>query len=69
MSVRVVDLFQKTFPHIKVNSLRARGSQLGLKITAQRRAEKYLVDLFACGKGTALSTVPAGKLLDLRVGN
>jgi hypothetical protein len=40
MSVRVVDLFQKTFPHIKVNSLRARGGQLSLKITAQRRAEK-----------------------------
>ena len=64
VTVAVVDAFQKTFPKIKVNSLRARGSQIGPKIIAERRAEKYLVDLFTGGKGTALSTLHAGKALD-----
>ena len=64
VTVEVVDAFQKVFPKIKVNSLRARGSQIGPKIIAERRAEKYLVDLFTGGKGTALSTLHAGKLLD-----
>jgi len=64
VTVEVVDAFQKVFPKIKVNSLRARGSQIGPKIIAERRAEKYLVDLFTGGKGTALSTLHAGKALD-----
>jgi iron(III) transport system substrate-binding protein len=64
VTVEVVEAFQKTFPKIKVNSNRARGSQIGPKIIAEHRAEKYLVDLFTGGKGTALSTLHAGKLLD-----
>ena len=64
VTVAVVDAFQKTFPKIKVNSLRARGSQIGPKIIAERRAEKYLIDLFTGGKGTALSTLHAGKALE-----
>lgn len=64
VTVAVVDAFQKAFPKIKVNSLRARGSQIGPKIISERRAEKYLIDLFTGGKGTALSTLHAGKLLD-----
>jgi len=39
VTVPVVDAFQKAFPKIKVNSLRARGSQIGPKIIAARRAE------------------------------
>jgi hypothetical protein len=31
VTVAVVDAFQKAFPKIKVNSLRARGSQIGRK--------------------------------------
>src|SRR4029077_12771835 len=34
------------------------------EIIAERRAEKYLIDLFTGGKGTALSTLHAGKALD-----
>jgi hypothetical protein len=64
VTAAVVDAFQKAFPKIKVNSLRARGSQIGPKIIAERRAEKYLVDLFTGGKGTAMSTLHAGKALD-----
>jgi iron(III) transport system substrate-binding protein len=61
---RYCDAFQKTFPKIKVNSIRARGSQIAPKIIAERRAEKFLVDLFVGGKGTALNTLHVGKLLD-----
>ena len=62
--VEVVDAFQKTFPKIKVNSMRARGSQIAPKIIAERRADKFLVDLFVGGKGKALNTLHVGKLLD-----
>jgi len=61
---RYYDAFQKTFPKIKVNSMRARGSQIAPEIIAERRAEKFLVDLFVGGKGTALNTLHVGKLLD-----
>jgi hypothetical protein len=44
--------------------MRARGSQIAPKIIAERRAEKFLVDLFVGGKGTALNTLHVGKLLD-----
>jgi hypothetical protein len=64
LTVEVVDAFQKTFPKIKVNSMRARGSQIAPKIIAERRAEKFLVDLFVGGEGTALNTLHVGKLLD-----
>jgi iron(III) transport system substrate-binding protein len=64
VTVGVVDAFQKAFPKIKVNSFRARGSQIGPRIIAERRAEKYLIDLFTGGKSTALSTLHAGKALD-----
>jgi hypothetical protein len=43
--------------------MRARGSQIAPKIIAERRAEKFLVDLFVGGKGTALNTLYVGKLL------
>ena len=43
VSVEVVDAFQKSFPKVKLNSLRARGSQIGPKVIAERRAHKYLV--------------------------
>jgi ABC-type Fe3+ transport system substrate-binding protein len=59
-----VHAFEKTFPKIKVSQLRARGSDLGPRIIAERRAGKYLVDVFTGGKGTAHSTLYVGKTLD-----
>ena len=56
--------FERAYPKIKVNQLRGRGNDLGPRIVAERRAGKYLVDLFAGGKGTALGTLYVGKLLD-----
>jgi len=59
-----VHAFERAYPKIKVSQLRGRGNDLGPRIVAERRGGKYLVDLFAGGKGTALGTLYVGKLLD-----
>jgi iron(III) transport system substrate-binding protein len=56
--------FERAYPKIKVNQLRGRGNDLGPRIIAERRAAKYLVDLFAGGKGTAYTTLYLGKVLE-----
>ena len=56
--------FERAYPKIKVNQLRGRGNDLGPRIIAERRAAKYLVDLFAGGKGTAYTTLYMGKVLE-----
>jgi iron(III) transport system substrate-binding protein len=64
VTVEVVQAFEKAFPKIKVNQLRARGADLGPRIIAERRAGKYLVDVFSGGKGTAHGTLYLGKVLN-----
>src|SRR5919198_3374349 len=64
VTVGVVQAFEKAYPKIKVNQLRGRGNDLGPRIIAERRAGKYLVDLFVGGKGTAFTTLYIGKVLD-----
>ncbi|MGH7770291.1 MAG: hypothetical protein ACREQP_22795, partial [Candidatus Binatia bacterium] len=64
VGVETVQAFEKAFPKIKVSQLRARGSDLGPRVIAERRAGKYLVDVFTGGKGTAHSTLYVGKTLD-----
>src|SRR5690242_21842114 len=41
--------FQKEFPDIKVQPTTGRGSQVGQKLLAERRAEKYLADVVSAG--------------------
>lgn len=60
----IVEAFQKAYPKIRGNLIGGRGSQLGPRIIAERRAGKYLADFFVGGKGTALATLHAGKILD-----
>jgi hypothetical protein len=48
----------------KVSQLRGRGNDLGPRLVAERRAGKYIADLFAGGKGTAHATLYVGKILD-----
>lgn len=60
---KIEEAFQSAYPKIKVMSVPGRGSQFGPKIIAERRAGKYLVDLFIGGKGTATSTLLPGKSL------
>ena len=63
LTVETVHAFERAYPKIKVNQLRGRGNDLGPRIIAERRAEKYLVDLFVGGKGTAYATLYVGKAL------
>jgi hypothetical protein len=60
---RIDEVFQKIYPKIKTTVVTGRGSQLGPRIIAERRAGKYLADLFLGGKGTAYATLYPGKVL------
>jgi ABC-type Fe3+ transport system substrate-binding protein len=64
LSEGTVQAFERAYPKIKVNQLRGRGNDLGPRIVAERRGGKYLVDVFAGGKGTAFATLYVGKVLD-----
>ena len=59
-----VQAFERAYPKIKVDQLRGRGSDLGPRIIAERRAGKFLADVFAGGKGTAYATLYPAKALD-----
>ena len=64
LTEEAVQGFERAYPKIKVNQLRGRGNDLGPRLVAERRAGKYLADLFAGGKGTAYTTLYVGKMLD-----
>ena len=64
VTAEVMQAFEKAYPKIKVNQLRGRGSDLRPRIMAERRARKYLVDVFTGGKGTAHATLYIGKTLE-----
>jgi len=49
---RILEGFKKKFPKIKVTTVLAPGGQLGARILAERRAEKYLPDVFGAGANT-----------------
>src|SRR5690242_15221681 len=61
--MRIEEAFQSAYPKIKVTALTGRGSQLGPRIIAERRAGKYLADLFIGGKGTAYAVLHPAKAL------
>src|SRR5262245_1521877 len=64
---KIEEAFQSAYPKIKVTAVTGRGSQFGPKIIAERRAEKYLVDFFLGGKGTAQATLyPANVLAPIQ---
>src|SRR5437870_11892026 len=60
---KIEEAFQSAYPKIKVTAVAGRGSQFGPKIIAERRAGKYLVDIFVGGKGTAHATLYPAKVL------
>jgi iron(III) transport system substrate-binding protein len=64
LTEETVQAFERVYPKIKVSQLRGRGNDLGPRLVAERRAGKYIADLFAGGKGTALTTLYVGKILD-----
>ena len=57
-------LFQRAYPKIKVTSVTGSGSQLAPRIVAERRAEKYLADVYSGGGGSLYQSLYLGKMLD-----
>lgn len=60
----VLDAFKKQYPEIEVVTVTGRGSQLGKRIVAERRAGKYLVDIYVGGPYTVASMLIPIKSLD-----
>jgi len=56
--------FQKKYPEIKVVSVIATGREVAQRMITERRAGKYLADLYLDGASTAYSILYKGKLLD-----
>ena len=60
----VVQLFQKKYPEINVVTTFGRGNTLAPRIMAERRAGKYLVDVYISGVTTAYEVFYRAKILD-----
>lgn len=61
---RLVESFQREYPDIKAVTVTGRGSQLTTRIVAERRAEKYLADVYSGGANGAFNVLYKGKALD-----
>ncbi len=57
-------VFQKTYPKIKVTSITGAGTDLTARITAERRAGKYLLDVYNGGGNSLYQVLYVGKMLD-----
>lgn len=57
-------VFQKTYPKIKVTSITGAGTDLTTRITAERRAGKYLLDVYNGGGNSLFQVLYVGKMLD-----
>jgi iron(III) transport system substrate-binding protein len=60
----VLEAFKRNYPDIKVVSITGTGNQLANRILAERRAEKYLADVFSGGVSTNFNILYRGKALD-----
>lgn len=49
---RVLDGFRKKYPKIKVTTVLASGNQLSTRILAERRGDRYLIDVVSSGANT-----------------
>ncbi len=49
---RIVEVFKKKYPRIKVAAVLGSGNQLATRILAERRGEKYLPDVISAGANT-----------------
>jgi iron(III) transport system substrate-binding protein len=49
---RILEVFGKKYPKIKVTTVLGSGGQLGSRILAERRGDKYLADVFSAGANT-----------------
>jgi iron(III) transport system substrate-binding protein len=60
----VAQLFQKKYPEIDIVTTPGRGNTLAPRIMAERRAGKYLVDVYMAGVTTAYEVFYRAKILD-----
>ncbi len=60
----VAQLFQKQYPEINVVTTPGRGNTLAPRIMAERRAGKYVVDVYISGVTTAYEVFYRAKILD-----
>ncbi|MET0500635.1 MAG: hypothetical protein ABW172_03840 [Candidatus Binatia bacterium] len=58
------EVFQKRYPKIKVTTVTGRGFELSQRIMNERRAGKYLADLYVSGNITPLTVFHRAKILD-----
>ena len=56
--------FQKAYPKIKVVSVTGQGTDLTARIAAERRAEKYIADVYSGGGNSLYQILYLGKMLD-----
>src|SRR5215468_515567 len=57
-------VFQKTYPKIKITHITGAGTDLTQRISAERRAGKYLVDVYNGGGNSLFQILYQGKMLD-----
>ena len=57
-------VFQKTYPKIKITHITGAGTDLTQRISAERRAGKYLVDVYNGGGNSLFQVLYRGKMLD-----
>jgi ABC-type thiamine transport system substrate-binding protein len=60
----VFKVFEKRYPGIKVNHVGLHGGPTGQRIMTERRAGKYLVDLFLSGVSTGYNVLYKARVLD-----
>lgn len=56
--------FQKEYPEIKVAPITGRGSQIGQRLLAERRADKFLADVVSAGGVTTYQQLFPAKVFD-----
>ena len=61
---RVFQGFQKKFPDIKATFVLGPGGQIGQRIMSERRAGRYLADLYVGGSGTAHDVLHKANVFD-----
>ncbi|HEY7168617.1 MAG TPA: hypothetical protein VIB79_28935 [Candidatus Binatia bacterium] len=60
----LVQLFHKKYPDISVTTVIGRGNQLGPRVMAERRAGKFLVDVYIAGLTSTYEILYRAKILD-----
>src|SRR5688572_15292451 len=58
------EAFQKKYPRIKVTTVTGRGFELSQRIMNERRADKYIADLYISGNITPLTVFHRAKILE-----